>query len=231
MFNLETQRIIVLIFGLWSFVGVCLLRLQTSTISSSSSRKEVKPKSLLLHSNKAMLLIPSYAALQPRLHLCACLYSLWIAVYSALNTPQPSLSLLLPMVFWWTPSPSPLFTLTSVPLSVNPQLSPYWLEMVRWSNGRPSNWLESSGRKEGIDLSVVLGDQLIPIVCASTDSPMCLICYGLFLLGQDKSLSHPFPLWTTNQIKSKGMTACRGFLPRLWLADHNKERPSIWKAE
>lgn len=42
---------------------------------------------------------------------------------------------------------------------------------------------------EGIDLSVVLEDQLIPIVCASTDSPMCLIRYGLFLLGQDKSRS------------------------------------------
>lgn len=93
----------------------------------------------------------------------------------------------------------------------------------------PCNWPKSSGGKEGIDLSVVLGDQLIPIVCASTDSPMCLICYGLFLLGQDKTLSHHFPLWATNQIKSKRMTARRGFLPRLWLADHNKGRPSIWK--
>lgn len=57
-----------------------------------------------------------------------------------------------------------------------------------------SNWPESSGGKEGIDLSVVLGDQLIPIVCASTDSPMCLIWYGLFLLRRDKSLCHRFPL-------------------------------------
>lgn len=59
----------------------------------------------------------------------------------------------------------------------------------------PTNWpLELRGgggrEKEGIDLSVVLEDQLIPIVCASTDSPMCLIRYGLFLLGQDKSRSH-----------------------------------------
>lgn len=89
---------------------------------------------------------------------------------------------------------------------------------------------ELTGGKEGIDLSVVLGDQLIPIVCASTDSPMCLICYGLFLLRQDKSLSHHFALWATNQIKSKkGVMARRGFLPRLWLADHNKGSPSIWK--
>lgn len=53
---------------------------------------------------------------------------------------------------------------------------------------------EHTGGKEGIDLSVVLGDQLIPIVCASTDSPMCLFWYGLFLLGQDKSLSHHFAI-------------------------------------
>lgn len=38
----------------------------------------------------------------------------------------------------------------------------------------------------GIDLSVVLGDQLIPIVCASTDRNQCLIAYGLFLHGEDK---------------------------------------------
>lgn len=89
--------------------------------------------------------------------------------------------------------------------------------------------LHPLGRGGGIDLSVVLGDQLIPIVCASTDSPMCLIWYGLFLLVQDKRVSHHLPLWATNQIKSKRMTAHRGFLPRLWLPDHNKERPSIWK--
>lgn len=99
--------------------------------------------------------------------------------------------------------------------------------LIKW-HGRAIGW-RAQGGKEGIDLSVVLGDQLIPIVCASTDSPMCLIWYSLFLLGQDKSLSHHFPLWATNQIKSKGMTARIGFLPRLWLADHNKGRPSIWK--
>lgn len=114
-------------------------------------------------------------------------------------------------------------------LSIILRSSSYWPEMLCWSNGRPSNWLESSRGKEGIDLSVVLGDQLIPIVCASTDSPMCLIWYGLFLLSQDKGLSHHFPLWPANQIKSKGMTACGGVLPRLWLADHNKGRPSIRK--
>lgn len=54
--------------------------------------------------------------------------------------------------------------------------------------GRRSS--EEEGGKEGIDLSVVLEDQLIPIVCASTDSPMCLIRYGLFLPGQDKSWPH-----------------------------------------
>lgn len=41
-------------------------------------------------------------------------------------------------------------------------------------------------RGEDIDLSVVLGDQLIPIVCASTDRNQCLIAYGLFLHGEDK---------------------------------------------
>lgn len=147
-----------------------------------------------------------------------------------LTTPQPSLPLLLPMAFWWTPSPLTSFrahlcadvSQTPAPLTIGQRRSVD--PMVR-----PSNWPESSGGKEGIDLSVVLGDQLIPIVCASTDSPMCLIWYGLFLLGQDKSLSHHFALWATNQIKSKGMTARRGFLPRLWLADHNKGRPSIWR--
>ncbi len=127
------------------------------------------------------------------------------------------------------PLPYLFFELTSAQLSLNLQASSHWLEMLCWSNGGLSNWPKSSRGKERIDLSVVLGDQLIPIVCASTDSLMCLIWYGLFLLGQDKSLSHHFPLWATNQIKSKGMTARREFLPRLWLADHNKERPSIWK--
>lgn len=109
------------------------------------------------------------------------------------------------------------------PLSVNLQSCSHWLEMLCWSNGVAIQLARELRGKERIDLSVVLGDQLIPIVCASTDSPMCLIWYGLFLLSQDKSLSHHFPLWAANQIKSKGMTACRGFLPRLWLADHNKK--------
>lgn len=37
-----------------------------------------------------------------------------------------------------------------------------------------------------IDLSVVLGDQLIPIVCANTDRNQRLIAYGLFLHDEDK---------------------------------------------
>lgn len=68
-----------------------------------------------------------------------------------------------------------------------------------------SDWLESSGGKEGIDLSVVLGDQLIPIVCASTDSWMCLIRYGLFLLGRDKSPPITAPSATNQRKGGDGM--------------------------
>lgn len=49
------------------------------------------------------------------------------------------------------------------------------------------------GGAEDIDLSVVLGDQLIPIVCASTDRNQCLIAYGLFLHGEDKDPPSLFP--------------------------------------
>lgn len=132
------------------------------------------------------------------------------------------------MAFWWTPSLFPLSGLTSV--AVCQLLVLLWLagDALLIEQGSTPIGQKAQGGQEGIDLSVVLEDQLIPIVCASTDSLMCLIWYSLFLLGQDKSLSHHFPLCATNQIKSKGMTACRGFLPRLWLTDHNKKRPSIW---
>lgn len=50
----------------------------------------------------------------------------------------------------------------------------------------------------GIDLSAVLGDQLIPIVCASTDRNQCLIAYGLFLHSEDKMDSHRFPQPNSN---------------------------------
>lgn len=80
----------------------------------------------LNHDNTAMLLIPICST--------SVLVPLWIAVYSDYTT-QPSLSLLLPMAFWWTPSLQPLFGLTSAPLSVNLKPSSYWLEMLCWSNG------------------------------------------------------------------------------------------------
>lgn len=166
-----------------------------------------------LHSNTEMLLIPCHAACFS-VYCCTLQQSLCCSQWLSDGLPLPNLF-----------SGSPLRL-----LSVNLQPSYYWPEMPCWSNGGAVQLAGELRRgKEGIDLSVVLGDQLIPIVCASTDSPMCLIWYGLFLLSQDKSLSHHFPLWATNQIKSKGMTARRGFLPRLWLADHNKGRPSIWK--
>lgn len=54
---------------------------------------------------------------------------------------------------------------------------------------------------EDIDLSVVLGDQLIPIVCASTDRNQCLIAYGLFLYGEDKGPPSLFPQSNLNPVQ------------------------------
>lgn len=90
-------------------------------------------------------------------------------------------------------SPLPLHTTPHVTHPLAILLLAADAPVIKWQ-GRPIGpWSSEErwgGEEEGIDLSVVLEDQLIPIVCASTDSPMCLIRYGLFLLAQDKSRSH-----------------------------------------
>lgn len=136
-------------------------------------------KSHFQHSNTVMLLIPFSCTL-----LCVC-FSVYSDYITAVTFTPAANGFLMDSLFLGSPlhhcqsasNPPPIGQRCSVDQMAG-----------------PSNWPESSGGKEGIDLSVVLEDQLIPIVCASTDSPMCLIWYGLFLLGQDKSLSHHFPL-------------------------------------
>lgn len=95
--------------------------------------------------------------------------------------------------------------------------------------------------EEDIDLSVVLGDQLIPIVCASTDRNQRLVAYGLFLHGKDKEPHHDPPnlAWkvtvpdTQNCLKTEStivaVGTCDGKSELVMmknLEERNKERPN-----
>lgn len=80
--------------------------------------------------------------------------------------------------------------LSTVTLSIHPQSTSYWLRaLVDPVTPLPIGRKDGKG-EEDIDLFVVLGDQLIPIVCASTDRNQCLLAYGLFLHGKDKEPHH-----------------------------------------
>lgn len=170
---------LTLLFYRWTFhlhlcggLFVCFPHLQRSN------------KSLVQRSNTVTLLISIF---------CSRLWSVRVSLYTDYITAvtfSPAANGFLMDSLFLTPSWAHLCTTVSQPPALL-QLAGDAL-LIKWQ-GRPIG-PRAQGGKEGIDLSVVLEDQLIPIVCASTDSPMCLIWYGLFLLRQDKSLSHHFPL-------------------------------------
>lgn len=83
-----------------------------------------------------------------------------------------------PMRFWLTLLRPPR-QFTSILLLVCPKSTRYWSTDPCWSNSGQSDWPRELKGKVRIDLFVVLGNQLIPILCASIDRTLCLIWYGL----------------------------------------------------